>query len=362
MLRLFACLSLFFFLVPVTYVRGPVPPANDSQYLALEPIVFDADDPARTQVGRLAFLGGWKITSDNQEFGGISSMLVMPNSRFLMLSDNGTLVGFTLDEDRHQAIRPFIAPLPDGPAKPNEYARENWDSESLLHVPETGQFWVGYEHQHSIWRYGLSFSRTESANFPKAMQKWPENGGTEAMLRLPDGRFLVFSEAAEHPEKGYEALIFNADPSEPTSEAVLFGYQPPKGYKLTDAAILDDRSALMLHRRFTPLHGVSAIVSIAQLADFKPGKIVTSIPIATLKPPLKVDNMEALAITLDGEDTIVWIASDDNFSALQESLLFKFRLLKGKNLQNKSDPEREHEKAGASPGFSTFESDESLKR
>ena len=34
MLRLLACLSLFFFLVPVTYVRGPVPPANDSQYLA----------------------------------------------------------------------------------------------------------------------------------------------------------------------------------------------------------------------------------------------------------------------------------------------------------------------------------------
>lgn len=355
--RLLACLSLFFFLVPVTYVRGPVPPANDSQYVALAPIQLDSSAPARTRLGRLDFLGGWKITSDNPDFGGISSMLVLPDNRVLILSDNGTLVGFTLEEDNNTAIRPFLAPLPDGPTKPNEHARKNWDSESLLHDSETGQFWVGYEHQHSIWRYGLSFSRTESANFPKTMQGWPENGGAEAMLRLPDGRFLVFSEAAKHPAGGFQALVFDGDPAEPDSKALSFGYQPPQGYKLTDAALLDDRSALMLHRRFTPLHGVSAILSIAQLADFKPGKVATSIPVATLKPPLKVDNMEALAISRDGNATIVWLASDDNFSALQETLLLKFRLLKDRPGQKKSGPGDKTEKAGASPGFSTFESD-----
>lgn len=354
--RFLACLSLFFFLVPVTYVRGPAPPANESQYIALEPVALDAKDPTRTKVGRLAFLGGWKITSDNGEFGGISSMVALPENRLLMLSDNGTLAGFTLNERNHKAIRPFIAPLPDGPPKPNEFARKNWDAESLLHDPDTGQFWVGYEHQHSIWRYGSSLSRKESANFPAAMQKWPENGGAEAMLRLADGRFLVFSEAAEYSGGGYQALLFDADASEPASKAAAFGYQPPRGYKLTDAALLDDGSALMLHRRFTPLDGVSAILSIAQLADFKPGTVATSIPIATLKPPLKVDNMEALAITRDAKGTIVWIASDDNFSALQESLLLKFRLLKGKSRQQ-PDAGRPNEKAGASPGFSSFESD-----
>jgi hypothetical protein len=284
-------------------------------------------------------------------------MLALPDNRFLMLSDNGTLVGFTLDERNHQALRPFIAPLPDGPAKPNEYAKLNWDSESILHDPETGQFWVGYEHQHSIWRYGSSFARKEAENFPAAMQKWPENGGAEAMLRLPDGRFLVFSELAEYSNGGCQALIFDADASEPTSKAVRFGYQPPNGYMLTDAAILDGKSALMLHRQFTPLDGLSAILSIAQLRDFQPGKIVTSIPIATLTPPLKVGNMEALAITRDADGTIVWIASDDNFSVLQETLLLKFRLLKGKDMRKKPAAKRQNEKAGASPGFSTFESD-----
>lgn len=357
MSRLLACLSLFFFLVPVTFVRGPVPPADDSQYITLEPIVLDARNRTRTVVGRLEFLGGWKITSDNAAFGGISSMIALPDKRFLMLGDNGTLAGFTLDEGNNRAIRPFIAPLPDGPATPNEYAQQNWDAESLLYNPGTGQFWVGYEHQHSIWRYGPSFARREATNFPEAMQKWPENGGAEALLHLSDGRFLVFSESAPYAKGGYQALIFETDPAEPTSEAISFGYQPPKGYRLTDAAMLDDKSALMLHRRFTLLDGVSAILSIAQLEDFQPGKVATSIPIATLTPPLKVDNMEALAITRDGNGTIVWIASDDNFNALQESLFFKFRLLKGKSTPNKTGPGRENEKAGASPGFSTFESD-----
>lgn len=357
MRRLLACLSLFIFLVPVTYVRGPVPPAIESQYIALEPITFDAKNPARTQVGRLTLLGGWKITSDNGEFGGISSMLALPDNRFLMLSDNGSLVGFTLDEANHLAVRPFIAPLPDGPAKPNQYAKKNWDSESLVHDPGTGQFWVGYEHQHSIWRYGSSFSRKEAAHFPKAMQKWPKNGGAEAMLRIPDGRFLVFSESAEYTKGGYQAFIFADDASEPTSKAVAFGYQPPKGYKLTDAALLDDNSALMLHRRFTPFDGVSAILSVAKLKDFQPGKVATSTPIAALKPPMKVDNMEALAITRDPEGAIIWIASDDNFSTLQESLLLKFRLRKHKPLNKEANPKPQNEKAGASPGFSTFESD-----
>ena len=357
MIRLLACLSLFFFLVPVTYVRGPTPPANASQYIELEPVVLDTQDPGQTMVGRLEFLGGWKITSDNSDFGGISSMLALPDNRFLMLGDNGTLAGFTLDESNNLAVRPFIAPLPDGPAKPNEFARQNWDAESLLHNPETGQFWVGFEHQHSIWRYGRSFTRKEATRFPKLAQKWPENGGTEAMLRLPDGRFLVFSESATYAKGGYQALMFEDDPVEPNSKISLFGYQPPRGYNLTDAAMIDDRSALLLHRRFTPFDGVSAILSIAQLEDFRSGKVATSRPIATLKSPLKVDNMEALAVTGKGDNMMIWIASDNNFSLFQETLLLKFRLLKSKKSAGGCSPTGQNEKAGASPGFSTFESD-----
>ena len=46
-----------------------------------------------------------------------------------------------------------------------------------------------------------------------------------------------------------------------------------------------------------------------------------------LQPPLTVDNMEALSVTVENGRTIVWIASDDNFFPLQRTLLLKFALV-----------------------------------
>ncbi|MEP3777430.1 MAG: esterase-like activity of phytase family protein [Shimia thalassica] len=348
----------------MTYIHGAPPKKNKSQYIQLQSISFNAEEPERTKTGRLGFLAGWKMTSDNDDFGGISSMLALPDNRFFMLSDAGVLIGFTLDEQKGIAQRPFVAPLPDGPPVENEFAKQNWDAESLVHDPETGQYWVGYERYHSIWRYGPSFARKEAKHKVKAMQQWPLNGGAEAMLRLPaeEGeadRFLVFSESADYAKGGYQALIFDGDPAEPGNIPKLFGYRPPRGYKITDATLLPDGRALLLHRRFTPLEGVSAIISIGDLSEITAGKIWTSQRIAKLKPPMKVDNMEALAVTVEGKDTIIWIASDDNFQAIQESILMKFRLLPGKEKRTKPKADKpeskdQNEKAEASPGFSSI--------
>ncbi|GAB5487038.1 MAG: hypothetical protein Pars2KO_06080 [Parasphingorhabdus sp.] len=287
-------------------------------------------------------------------------MLVMPDSRFFLLSDIGALTGFTFNQETNKAERPFIAPLPDGPKQENEFAPKNWDAESLLHDSEKGQFWIGFEHQHSIWRYGRSFARKESATAISAMQDWPKNGGAEALLKLKDGRFLIFSESAIAKDGGYQALIVEGDPAETDSSVTSFSHTPPDGFRITDAALLPDGKALLLHRRFTPFEGVSAILSIADLTGISPGQNLQSKPIATLKPPLRVDNMEALAVTQEGEDTIVWMASDDNFSSFQETLLMKFRLLKGKEKRGSKpkkadESENDKEKAGDRPGFSSLE-------
>ncbi|WP_332040971.1 esterase-like activity of phytase family protein [Parasphingorhabdus sp.] len=309
--------------------------------------------------GRLEFIRGWKLDSDNSDFGGISSMLALPDNRFVMLSDSGVLIGFTLMEQDGKAVRPYIAPLPDGPAPANRFARQNWDAESMVHDPETGQYWVGYEHSHSIWRYGPAFARKEADHKVAMMQKWPSNGGAEAMLRLAGrgqggDRFLIFSESAHYGKaRGvYQALIFDGDPAAEGMEPKLFGYRPPKGYLITDAALLPDGRALLLHRRFTPLEGVSAIVSIGDLSQIEPGEIWSGEPIASLKPPMTLDNMEALAVTREGDDTIIWIASDDNFNVVQQSLLMKFRLLPDE--ADRSASKAPKAKAEACPGFSSI--------
>ena len=96
------------------------------------------------------------------------------------------------------------------------------------------------------------------------------------------------------------------------------------------------------------------------MTELKTGKMLQSKPVATLKPPLRVDNMEALAVTREGQDTIIWMASDDNFNSFQETLLMKFRLLKGKSKRDKKPkktmtPVEGKEKAGDKPGFSSLE-------
>ena len=48
--------------------------------------------------------------------------------------------------------------------------------------------------------------------------------------------------------------------------------------------------------------------------------------IAELRSPASVDNFEALSVTQEGGETIVRLASDNNFMAMQRTLLLEFRL------------------------------------
>ncbi len=146
------------------------------------------------------------------------------------------------------------------------------------------------------------------------------------MLRLPDGRFLIFSESGRRPDGSTEVLLFDRDPTLPAVKAVSLGYRPPKGFVVTDAAWLPDGRMLLLNRRYAGLEGISAKLIVARLSSLQAGTVIVGQEIADFRPPVTIDNMEALAVTREGERTIVWIASDDNFSPLQRTLLMKFAL------------------------------------
>jgi hypothetical protein len=176
-----------------------------------------------------------------------------------------------------------------------------------------------------VRRYRLPGWTFEAGVAPAAIGTWPANGGAEAMVRLRDGRFLIFSEAAELEDGVTEAVLFDGDPAEPGTRSARLAYRPPTGYQATDAAMLPDGRILILNRRFGLLHGVSAMLVVAEL-PVEEGLVIEGREVATLKAPLAVDNMEALSVAQEGGQTIVWIASDDNFSPLQRTLLMKFAL------------------------------------
>lgn len=292
------------------------PPFPPGAPIAAAPVRLDPRDPARVRLDGLTFLGGWVLTSSDPRFGGISSLTVDTDG-LLALSDRGGRFRLRL-RDGGAPEGEVLSELGDGPALRR-------DSESSTRGPD-GTLWVGFEGANAIWRYDRAGARATGHVAPAAMADWPGNGGPEALLRLPDGRFLVFSEEAAGNRPGTrQALLFPGDPVEGGKPA-RFDYKPPAGYVVTDAALSADGRIIVLHRRYTPLDGASAILSIIDPAAIRAGARVEGRRLARLAPPLTVDNMEALAITREGDATILWVASDDNFSSVQRTLLMRFRL------------------------------------
>ncbi len=296
---------------------------NESQQIALRPLLLDPNRPALNKVGGLRFLKAWELNSYNSDFGGISALMALPDGRFVGLSDAGALIGFGLTQDE-RIDRPFIAPLPGSLGPKKDY--DDKDAESIAFDAGTGRFWIGFEAKHRIERFTASFARSDGKYIAPEMRFWDHNSGAEALVRLPDGRFVVFSEGMEMPGNAYQALLFSGDPVEPGTSHFAFSYRPPAGYKPTDAAMAPDGRLLILNRRLAFPSGLSAKLTSINPADIKKGEAVTGKLIASLASPLLVDNMEGLAVTIEQGRTIIWMISDNNFNAFQRTILMKFIL------------------------------------
>lgn len=315
-MRLIAILSFWLLLATFSPLGTPRPdPVPAYTVLAFAPLPLAPDEPGRRSVGGLDYLGGWQVTSNDPRFGGISAMHVGPEGLTAM-SDTGSLIRFPLPGAAGETM---ISKLPDGPGLGK--SKSDRDAESL--VVHGGRAWIGFERSNAVWRYRRGDWRMESWAAPPAMRKWRSNRGSEAMIRLPGGRFLVFSEGGGGDSP---VLLFEGDPSMSGTKAIAMRYRPPDGYRITDAALLPGGAILLLNRRLSLFEGFSARIGLIAAPDFKPGALLEGREIAALGRPLTVDNMEALSVTREGSRTIVWIASDDNFNPLQRTLLLKFAL------------------------------------
>lgn len=303
--------------VPKLPLLGP-----DAEIRA-DPVTLDIDDPARSRVGELVWLGGVKLDSPDPAFGGFSAMQI-DGDRFTLVSDGGNIVRFRMGSDWRIRDAHF-SNLPAGPA--TGWRKADRDSESFALDPETGQAWLGIERSNAIWRYDPDFTRADGHAEPPAMAKWSENGGPEAMVRLRNGVFVLLSEA-DGPKGKPErfGLVFAKDPTIDSRPAFAFTYVPPKGFQPTDMAELPDGRLLVLNRRGVPFEGFTAKLTLVAREAIRPGARVAGREIAAFAGPVAHDNFEALAVSEEGGKPIVWIASDDNGNWFQRSLLLKFRL------------------------------------
>lgn len=285
-------------------------------------VPLDRSDPERRRVGKLTFLEGWELRGKDSAFGSFSAMIA--NGRtFLFLNDAGGLVRLHIDP-AGEVRNVRFGDLKEGPG--SSWSKRNRDTEAMTRDPASGRLWISFERHNMIWRYGPQL-RAEAHVKPALMRAWPNNAGAEAMVRLRSGGFLVFSEKGPGRNGAPAVLAFDRDPTDRKARSFSFYHTPPRGYRVTDAAELPDGRLLLLYRRILLPLSFAAKLATIDPGAIKFGATVRSTDVATLASPMTVDNMEALAVSEEGGRTILWIASDDNFTPLlQRTLLLKFRL------------------------------------
>ena len=287
-------------------------------WLWVERVPLRTDAPESRRIGGLIYLEGWALRSNHPYFGGISAMHVTGRD-VLMLSDGGITSRFALPV-RAGRVPIRLIDLP------GFTGRRKFERDSEAMAVHAGRFWVAFERSNAVYRFDRVQWRAEASSEPEGMRDWPLNSGSEAMVRLGNGRFLIFSEGRRLPNGATEVLLFDGDPAVAGTPVVRLGYRAPEDFRITDAARLPDGRLLFLNRRISLLAGIQAKLIIADAPELKEGAVLAGRELAHFQPPVTTDNYEALSVAEEDGRPIVWIASDDNFMGFQRTLLLKFAL------------------------------------
>jgi hypothetical protein len=302
--------------VPGTAMRFPV--NDDTQEVAARPIAFAPQAP-----GMLRFVRGWHLVSPHSRFGGLSAVAVMAPGRFQFVGDNGYVTRLTLRPDGSAGAFHIAAlPTPDGRLRKKSMI----DAEAMAFDPASQRTRVAFEGTNEIWRFDPGLTRIETRYAPAAMRRWSAYAGPEAMVRLADGRTILFCEAPADDSRGSEALVFAGDPAAAGPPPLRFFYHADGKGSVSDAAALPDGRILLVHRRlgFDPVF--TTILALVDPADIRADGVVRSRTIGRVPKPL-ADNFEGAAISTEGGRTWLWLVSDDNFNNWQRSLLLQFELV-----------------------------------
>ncbi len=310
--------------------RVPEPPAA-IEIVAQRLNGFDHADATRRQFGMLEFRGGLSLTSKFKEFGGLSAIRVQPDgANFIAVTDKGWwLKGrIVYDGTRPVGIADAQMAAMQGPDGLTLASRRWYDTESI--AQDEGTLYVGIERVNRIVRFDYGkdglLARGVPVEVPPQVRTLPNNKGLEALLFVPrnlplGGTLIAISERGLDKERNILAFLIGGP------RPGTFTVKRNADYDISDAALLPSGDILILERKFSWTSGLFIRIRRLKLSDVRPGALVDGPTLFEADLGYAIDNMEGLSVhrSASGE-TVLTMISDDNFSALQRTLLLQFTL------------------------------------
>jgi len=282
-----------------------------------------AEIPLGQRIGALTLLGVVEWRAGRPDFGGFSGLELEADGGFIAITDKAhwararmvlDSMGFLTGVEGLEIGRLDDA---DGVDLMDEFT----DSEALTREAD-GAFLIGFEDVGRIGRFETLRSPEETLAALPGLADLPANGGLESVLALPDGRIVALAETVSDETGAFPGWIMHGDDVSP------FTLPRDSWYMPTDLALGPGGEwVYLLERRFTLIGGFAMRLRRFELATLESGSRLDPDLLAEVVSPPLAENYEGLAATRDADGrTLLYVISDDNFMALQKTLLVQFRV------------------------------------
>ena len=259
--------------------------------------------------------------------GGVSGLEVDPDGRTATaVRDDGLALEFPLIFDAEGVLTGIgtVRAAPLGGIDLDQ-PKGDRDAEALRRQPD-GSWLVAYEGDHRVVRHGPGWegllAPPTRLDLPPETSRLPANKGIESVAVAADGTLVILAETTD--EDGLNPAWIRRNGAWSARR-----YRTDPAFQPTDALFLPNGDLLVLERAFSILLGVRCRLSLVPAAEIAEadewhGRLLGPI---RPPPPEAEDNFEGLAL-LPGDDGRIRLLaiSDDNFSALQRTLLLQFDL------------------------------------
>ena len=292
---------------------------------------LNPEAPRQERIESLAWRGGLELTSPSRSFGGLSGLYIAPDGQeVVLLTDQGNWLTATLTYDDRGWLSGFedarLGRLKDERGQPISQLSNRQDAEALARRAD-GSWVVTFEQRHRIHQYPPGPRPDGTAEALPVPSDLPpgSNQALEAITELPDGRLIALREGAvslSGQDAVYRGYLYEDGAWQP------FDYVRPKPTQPTDMAVGPDGLVYVSERHWSPVGGLTIRIARFDPAALAPGAAIRATTLATMRPPLTIDNFEGIFVReSENGAPLVYVVSDDNFSAIQRTLLVMFEVL-----------------------------------